>query len=200
MLYVYSDVNSIALPTKVVNGATLIATDKVLPFLTLNYFGLFAGIMFVLGTAAAAFSSVDSALTALTTSFCYDFLGFAKKHNIKRKKTLVHIAFSGVMLLIILLFQDSGSNVFSLIFSLAGYTYSPLLGLFLLGIFTKFKPNDKIVPIACLLTPIIAYFFNQYLKSHQFDIGFLTILTGCIISIVLLILLSLIFRIKLKNN
>ncbi|MDO5655369.1 MAG: sodium:solute symporter [Flavobacteriaceae bacterium] len=197
MLFVFADVNQIELPTKtfVENGETIstIATDKVLPFLTLNHFGLFASIVFVLGTAAAAFSSVDSALTALTTSFCYDFLGIEKRKNQVRLKTLTHIGFSAVMILIILLFQNSGSNVFDLIFSLAGYTYSPLLGLFLLGIFTKIKLNDFTVPIAAISTPIIAYFMNDYLKSvYHFDIGFLTIFTGALITIILLLIFRLI--------
>ncbi|MGQ1927903.1 sodium:solute symporter [Ornithobacterium rhinotracheale] len=191
MLYLYADVYQIELPTKMVNDVSQIATDKVLPFLTLNHFGLLAGVMFVLGTAAAAFSSVDSALTALTTSFCYDFLGIEKKKNPIQLKTITHIGFSVVMLGLILIFQNSGSDVFSLIFSLAGYTYSPLLGLFLLGIFTSFKPNDKIVPVACISTPVLAYFLNQFLlKNYDFNMGFLTILTGAIISIVLLYVLN----------
>uniref|UniRef100_UPI0039A5B406 sodium:solute symporter n=1 Tax=Ornithobacterium rhinotracheale TaxID=28251 RepID=UPI0039A5B406 len=191
MLYLYADVYHLALPTKVVQGVPQLATDKVLPYLTLNHFGLFAGVMFVLGTAAAAFSSVDSALTALTTSFCYDFLGIEKKKNPTRLKTLTHIGFSGVMLVLILIFQHSGSDVFSLIFSWAGYTYSPLLGLFLLGIFTSFRPSDKLVPIACLASPLLAYALNQYLlQRYAFNMGFLTILTGAIISIVLLYVLN----------
>lgn len=199
MLFIFADVNGIELPTKtfVSNGETVtaIATDKVLPYLTLNHFGLFASIMFVLGTAAAAFSSVDSALTALTTSFCYDFLGIEKRKNPTLLKTVTHIGFSFVMLIIILAFQNSGSNVFDLIFGLAGYTYSPLLGLFLLGIFTKIKLTDWTVPIAALATPVIAYFMNNYLKAaFDFDIGFLTILTGALITIILVVVMRLIFR------
>ena len=145
--------------------------------------------MFVLGTAAAAFSSVDSALTALTTSFCYDFLGIEKRKNQNRLKTFTHIGFSIVLLLIILLFQNSGSNVFDLIFSLAGYTYSPLLGLFLLGIFTDIRLNDPLVPVAAVATPVIAYFLNQFLKEqYEYDTGFLTILTGAVIMITLLLI------------
>lgn len=189
MLFIYADVNHIDLPTKIVDGNTVIATDKVLPFLTLNHFGLFASIMFVLGTAAAAFSSVDSALTALTTSFCYDFLGIEKRKNQNQLKTITHIGFSIVMLVLILAFSNSGSNVFDLIFGLAGYTYSPLLGLFLLGIFTKVKLNDWTVPVAALATPVIAYYLNDYLlKQHDFNIGFLTIFTGAIITIVLVLI------------
>lgn len=189
MLFIYADVNHIDLPTKLVNGEVKIATDKVLPFLTLNHFGLFASIMFVLGTAAAAFSSVDSALTALTTSFCYDFLGIEKRKNQNQLKTITHIGFSVVMLVLILAFSNSGSNVFDLIFGLAGYTYSPLLGLFLLGIFTKVKLNDWTVPVAALATPVIAYYLNDYLlKQHDFNIGFLTIFTGAIITIVLVLI------------
>lgn len=189
MLYLYADLNQIDLPTKIVNGNTVIATDKVLPFLTLNHFGMFASVMFVLGTAAAAFSSVDSALTALTTSFSYDFLGIEKKKNSAQIKTWVHLGFSLLMLIIIIAFSHSGSNVFDLIFGLAGYTYSPLLGLFLLGIFSRIQLNDKSVPLACLLTPILAYLLNNYLVEYnQFNMGFLTILTGAIITIGLLIL------------
>lgn len=189
MLFIYADINHIDLPTKIVDGNTVIATDKVLPFLTLNHFGLFASIMFVLGTAAAAFSSVDSALTALTTSFCYDFLGIEKRKNQNQLKTITHIGFSVVMLVLILAFSNSGSNVFDLIFGLAGYTYSPLLGLFLLGIFTKVKLNDWTVPVATLATPVIAYYLNDYLlKQHDFNIGFLTIFTGAIITIVLVLI------------
>lgn len=197
MLYLYADTHHIELPTKTFTQnnevITTIATDKVLPFLTLNHFGIFASIMFVLGTAAAAFSSVDSALTALTTSFSYDFLGIEKRKNPLRIKTITHIGFSVLMLIIILAFSNSGSNVFDLIFGLAGYTYSPLLGLFLIGIFTNIKLNDKIVPIATLLTPVIAYFLNQFLSSaFGFDIGFLTIFTGATITIILLLLFKLI--------
>ncbi|MHC9159101.1 sodium:solute symporter, partial [Ornithobacterium rhinotracheale] len=105
---------------KMVNDVSQIATDKVLPFLTLNHFGLLAGVMFVLGTAAAAFSSVDTALTALNTSFCYDFLGSEKKKNPIQLNTITHLGFSVVMLGLILIFQNSGSDVFSLIVSLAG--------------------------------------------------------------------------------
>ena len=195
-LFIYADINGIQLPMQNIeqNGEIIqvIETDKVLPFLTLNHFGIFASVMFVLGTAAAAFSSVDSALTALTTSFCYDFLGIEKQKNPVRLKTLTHIGFSFVLLFIILAFQNSGDNVFNLIFTLAGYTYSPLLGLFLLGIFTRIKLNDWTVPLACLSTPVLAYFLNQYLsKIYQFDIGFLTILTGAIICIILLLLFKL---------
>lgn len=193
MLFIYADVNQIDLPTKtfMADGqeVTKIATDKVLPFLTLNHFGIFASIMFVLGTAAAAFSSVDSALTALTTSFCYDFLGIEKRKNQNQLKTLTHIGFSVVMLVIILAFANSGNNVFDLIFGLAGYTYSPLLGLFLLGIFTKVKLNDWSVPVAAVATPIIAYYLNGYLKTEfNFDIGFLTIFTGALITVILLMI------------
>ena len=203
MLFLFADVNGIELPTKTFeqNGemVTAIATDKVLPYLTLNHFGVFASIMFVLGTAAAAFSSVDSALTALTTSFCYDFLGIEKRKNPTQLKTITHIGFSLVMLLIILAFQNSGDNVFDLIFGLAGYTYSPLLGLFLLGIFTKIKLNDWTVPVACLATPVIAYFMNNYLHAtYGFNIGFLTIFTGAVITILLLLLFKFIPSKSLK--
>lgn len=199
MLYIYADTHDIELPTKIVNQEIQIATDKVLPFLTMNHFGIFSAIMFVLGTAAAAFSSVDSAITALTTSFSYDFLKIDKRSNSEKIKTFTHIGFSVILLILILIFNESKDNVFNLIFSLAGYTYSPLLGLFLIGIFTNVKLNDKTIPFACLLTPIISFLINQYLSTtFKFDIGFLTILTGAIVVVILSIILSKIF--KNENN
>ncbi|MDO5509312.1 MAG: sodium:solute symporter [Weeksellaceae bacterium] len=205
MLYLYADLNQIGLPTKEVvqNGitTTVTATDKVLPYLTINHFGLFAGAMFVLGTAAAAFSSVDSALTALTTSFSYDFLNLQKRKNANTLRIITHIGFSILMVIIILIFQRSSDNVFDLIFKLAGYTYAPLLALFLVGIFTKIRLNDPLVPIACILAPALAWLLNQYLLTqHSFDIGFLTIFTGCIITILLLLLSKLMPTFHVKNK
>ena len=160
-------------------------TDEIYAFLALNHFGLAAGILFLLGITAAAYSSADSALTALTTSFCIDILGLdINKHETKRKKTYIHIGFSLLMFFVIILFKEiNDSSVVSSIFKIAGYTYGPLLGLYAFGMFTKRKVNDKFIPIVCILSPILSYIINTnaigWLNGYRF--GFeLLILNGLI--------------------
>lgn len=176
MLYYYAEVNNISLPAK---------TDEIFAFLALNHFGLIASIFFLLGITAAAYSSADSALTALTTSFCIDILeiDISKREN-KKKKIFTHISFSLIMFLVIILFKEiNDSSVISAIFKVAGYTYGPLLGLFAFGILTTYKINDKYCPYICVLSPIISYVINshsvEWLWGYQF--GFeLLILNGII--------------------
>jgi Na+/proline symporter len=188
MLYLYADHFNISLPTN--NG--VVETDKVFPeIVKQGYFGTITSIMFLLGISAAAFASFDSALTALTTSFSYDFLQIHKRKKTKGLKNAVHIGFSLFLLGIMLVFSNVKGDIFGQIFSLASYTYSPLLGLFMLGIFTKTQWNDKNVPIACLIAPVLAYYFNDFLKfAYDFDMGFLTILTGAVFTILLMMVFS----------
>jgi len=154
LLYRYAEVYNITLPTK---------TDEIYAFLSLNHFGLVASIFFLLGITAAAYSSADSALTALTTSFCVDILGIDINKSVnKRIKTRTHIGFSLVMFLIIILFREiNDSSVVSSIFKVAGYTYGPLLGLYAFGLFTRFKINDKLCPVVCITSPIICYIISK---------------------------------------
>ena len=198
MLYIYADYFHIALPLK--DG--FIETDKVFPEMVKHgYFGIVTSIMFLLGISAAAFASFDSALTALTTSFSYDFLSIDKRKNQKRIKNMVHVGFSIFLLAIMVVFSDAKGDIFGLIFSLAGYTYSPLLGVFMLGIFTKIQWNDKSVPFACILAPIFAYYFNQYLLNNfQFDMGFLTIFTGAIFTVLMIVLSKVLILMFLSNK
>jgi len=153
LLYQYAEVNHIELPKQ---------TDEIYAFLALNHFGLAAGILFLLGITAAAYSSADSALTALTTSFCIDILGLdINKHETKRKKTYIHIGFSLLMFFVIVLFKAlNNESVVTSIFKIAGYTYGPLLGLYAFGMFTKRAVNDKFIPIVCILSPILSYIIN----------------------------------------
>ncbi|MDP3433306.1 MAG: sodium:solute symporter, partial [Bacteroidota bacterium] len=153
MLYIFAQQKSIALPTK---------TDDLFPMLALQHFGLITGILFLLGIVSAAYSSADSALTALTTSFCIDFLNVDPKNpNSKPKRIKVHIAFSVLMFLVILLFWFiNNDSVVTAVFKVAGYTYGPLLGLFAFGILTKKQVHDRYVPILGLLSPVITYIIN----------------------------------------
>ena len=176
LLYIYADSVGVRLPVDE-NGAFL-DTDTLFPDLALNHLGLITGISFLLGIIAASFSSVDSALTALTTSFSYDFLDMSSKSGKERKKikNRVLFGFSVVVFVIIMVFSGSRGDVISLIFNVAGYTYGPLLGLYLMGMFSQISVKDRWVPLVCILAPVLTYASSVYLKnSFNFDFGFISI-------------------------
>lgn len=168
LLYMYAEKNGVSVPIH--NGAP--TTDFLFPEIALKSLGLIPAIVFLLGLTAATFATTDSALTALTTSFCIDFLGMEKNENINnpnivRTRHLVHIGFSLLMFLIIIIFRAlNDSSVVSMIFKIATYTYGPLLGLYTFGLFVKSKTvNDNLVPIVCLLSPAITFFINENSKT-----------------------------------
>ena len=141
--------------------------DDLFPLVALKAdLGLGVGIFFILGLIAAAYSSADSALTSLTTSFCVDFLNIEQKAERQQVQTRkwVHMGFSVVLVLAILIFKAiNDDSVISALFKVAGYTYGPLLGLFAFGIFTKWNIIDRAVPIVAVLSPLIAYFLQLYI-------------------------------------
>jgi Na+/proline symporter len=190
MLYLYAEKFGIQL--EVENGK-FINTDTLFPMLSLTHFGTIASISFILGITAASFSSVDSALTALTTSFTHDFLDIQHKSSKEKKrlKNYVLLGFSLVIFTIILLFSQSKGDVISTIFKVAGYTYGPLLGLYLFGIFTKIKINDAAVPYICILMPLLTYYLNYlFLTQFSFDLGFMNILVNALLTIISLIIVK----------
>ena len=139
--------------------------DDLFPLVALQGdLGLGVGVFFILGLIAAAYSSADSALTSLTTSFCVDFLDIEKKENSRKTRKYVHIAFSLLLVVAILIFKAiNDDSVISALFKVAGYTYGPLLGLFAFGIFTKWSLRDKAVPIVAFLSPVAAYILQLYI-------------------------------------
>lgn len=143
--------------------------DDILPmFCTSGILGSSILIFFTIGIIAAAFSSADSALTALTTSFCVDILGVEKEeaHRAKRTRLATHLMISALFAVIILLFKAINSrSVIDAIYMIASYTYGPLLGLFVFGLFTKKMPRDKYVPYICILSPLICFALD-YLAKH----------------------------------
>lgn len=190
MLYLYAEKFGIQL--EVENGK-FINTDALFPMLSLNHFGTIASISFILGITAASFSSADSALTALTTSFTHDFLDIKHKKS-KEKVQLKNrtlFGFSVLIFIIIMLFSESKGDVISTIFKVAGYTYGPLLGLYLFGIFTKIKIKDAAVPYICVLMPMATYFLNEFfIVQYNFDFGFMNIFVNAILTILCLILVK----------
>ena len=158
LLYMYINAKGIAMPAK---------ADDLYPTLALEHFGIFAGLCFLLGIIASSYASSDSALTALTTSFCIDFLDFKNKDEKRRKreKTLVHIGFSLLFLIIIVLFNElNNQSVITSVLKAASYTYGPLLGLFAFGLLTKRKINDQwyTVPLICIVSPLLTLLISNY--------------------------------------
>ncbi len=185
LLYVYAKNNGISLAVDA--HGTFVNTDTLFPNLALNYLGPIAGISFLIGIIAASFSSVDSALTALTTSFTYDFLDISHKTSTEKKrlKNRVLFGFSAIIFTIIMLFSHSKGDVISLIFKVAGYTYGPLLGLYLFGMFSKINVKDTWVPAICVLAPIATYALSLFFNSnYNFDFGFINIAVNAVLTII----------------
>ena len=179
-------------------------TDNLFPTIALHDLGTIPAIIFILGLISAAYPSADGALTALTTAFCFDFLGIQKNKSLtdqKRKniRYAVHIGFATVLLLTIILFRIINNDaVIRNVFRAATYTYGPLLGLYAFGFFTKWKIKDNWVWLVCILSPIICYLLNDYIPIwfNGYKLGFeLLILNGFITFSGLWLL-----RINLKNE
>jgi len=189
LLYIYAEKNGITLARG--SEGQILDTDTLFPELALNHLGIIAGVSFLLGIIAASFSSVDSALTALTTSFTYDFLDISKKTGNEKKqyKNWVLIGFSVLVFIIIMAFSESQGDVISLIFNVAGYTYGPLLGLFLFGMFTSVNVKDRFVPIICLAAPLLTYALSWYSSTElEFDFGFINIAVNAALTVMGLLL------------
>lgn len=196
LLYLYATKNGIEVPTELVNGKSIIRTDYLFPEIAFNHFSLVPAVVFLLGLTAATFATTDSALTALTTSFCIDFLGMEKKQETKatiKTRHLVHLAFSFILFLVIILFKSiNDQSVVTMIFVLASYTYGPLLGLFSFGLLVKNKDvKDKFVPYICFLSPLATFLISKnstvLFGNYVFD-NELIIVNGLITFIGLLII------------
>lgn len=166
LLYKYAAFNNIPLQIGA-NGK--VVGDSVFPTLAIHYFGPVAGIIFLIGIVASTFASSDSALTSLTTAFSIDFLNFDINDNSRknvRRKNIVHICVSLTVVVVILIFKlINNDSVISQIFRVAGYTYGPLLGLFVYGLATKWQLRDKFVPYVAFSSPFLTYAI-VYLIEH----------------------------------
>ena len=159
--------------------------DDLFPILAKNHLGFGVFVFFVLGLIAAAYSSADSALTALTTSFSIDIINIEKKYNEKeqiRVRKRIHILISLFIIFVIIAFKYliKDESVIAKLFVFAGYTYGPLLGLYAFGLFTKWHVKDKLVPIVAVLSPILSYIISvNSSKWLGFEFGFfILILNG----------------------
>lgn len=161
-LIAYAQSTGFALPVGE-NGAVM--ADKIFPSIAFKL-STFTAVVFVLGMVAAGYSSADGTLTALTTTFCYDFLNFGNKGAKKELRTrrIVHVCFSLLYLLVIIAFRPfHNQSLIDTLFDIAGYTYGPLLGLFTFGMFTQKQVDDRWVPVVAILSPIICYLLKIYM-------------------------------------
>lgn len=160
LLLIVAEQKQIALPE---------LSDDILPmFCTSGILGNSILIFFTIGIIAAAFSSADSALTALTTSFCIDILDIQNdsEKQAKRKRLMIHIAISIIFALIILVIKEvNNRSIIDAIYMIASYTYGPLLGMFIFGLFTKRLVKDKFVPYICIISPVISFGINYVVEN-----------------------------------
>lgn len=168
VLFVFAEKTGLAIPAQ---------TDQLFPAVALNQLGEMAGLIFLIGLISALYPSADGALTALTSAFCIDIIGFRDRHDWDEKKKTnvryaVHVSFAIIFLLCILYFKaHNSSSVISTILTIAGYTYGPLLGLYAFGMFTQRAIRDAWSPLVCIISPVICYYVNihsvQWFNGYQ---------------------------------
>ncbi|HLV15697.1 MAG TPA: sodium:solute symporter [Xanthomarina sp.] len=170
--------------------------DDLFPILAKNHLGVGVFVFFLIGLIAAAYSSADSALTALTTSFSIDILDIEKKLDEKAqvaKRKQIHILFSFILILVIVSFKYiiKDESVIAKLFVFAGYTYGPLLGLYAFGLFTKWQVKDKLVPIIAILSPILSYIISVLsAKWLGFEFGFFILILNGLLTFIGLLLIK----------
>jgi Na+/proline symporter len=155
-------------------------TDDLFPTIALRYLGPLAGLVFIIGLIAAAYSSADSALTALTTSFSVDILGIQKRTDLTEKQKIrirymVHAGVAATVLMVIIIFRAiNDQSVISKLFTIAGYTYGPLLGVYAFGLLTRFDVKDRYVPVVAILSPLVCYLLSIYDQDilNGYNFGF----------------------------
>jgi Na+/proline symporter len=177
-IYLFTTSKGISLPER---------SDDLFPMVAINYLGPMAGLVFIVGLISAAYPSADGALTSLTTSFSIDFLGINKNEKLterQKEKTryMVHAGFALLLLSVIVVFRAINDRaVVDKLFTIAGYTYGPLLGLYSFGLFTRWQVKDRWVPLIALISPVLCYFLSIYdqMLLNGYNFGFeLLIING----------------------
>lgn len=187
-LYLFVSRNGMALPA---------LSDELFPTISMTVLGGFAGITFLLGLIAAAYSSADGTLTALTTSISIDLLGLPDRKDLThqqrtRYRKWIHLGVTLLVVLAILLFEAINDRaVIEKLFDIAGYTYGPLLGLFAFGLFTNRSVRDRLVPVIALLSPVAAYGVKTLVEASipGFTVGFEVLIINGLITFGLLCLI-----------
>jgi Na+/proline symporter len=186
LIYIFAERNGIKLNMQ---EGKFLDTDGLFPLLTLNYLGQIGAIAFLIGVIASTFASIDSCIAALTTAFSYDFMDIENQPHEKKKQIKNRVLFgvNVVMFLIVMAFWNSQGAIINTIFKIAGYTYGPILGLYLTGLFSNLKMNEKFVPVACIFAALATYVLNEYfVRSYNFDFGFMNIFVNALLTMVFL--------------
>ncbi len=187
LLFIYAAFAGIPVPENTDNLYPLIATG--------GYLSVTVAFFFIIGLISTTYSSADSALTSLTTSFTIDILDAQKRgeDRLKRTRHMVHIGFTIVLGLFILFFRViNDQNVIKAIFTIAGYTYGPLLGLYAFGLFTKRQVRDKFVPVIAIISPLLCLLLNNFSREilWGYKFGFELLIVNGLITFIGLIILS----------
>lgn len=189
LLYTYSASHGTAIPLR--------TSDDLFPVIALEQLGVFSAVFFIIGLISAAYPSADGALTALTASFCLDILGIKKRgwteERQKKMRYTVHIGFAVLLLLVIVIFRMINDDaVISKLFTVASYTYGPLLGLYAFGLFSRRAVTDKLVPVVCLIGPLLCYILNEnsvnWMSGYKF--GFELLIVNGLITFIALTFIS----------
>ncbi len=190
LIYIFAGRHGIKLETS--NGQ-FVNTDGLYPLLTLNYFGKVGAIAFLIGVIASTFASIDSCIAALTTAFSYDFMNIEKQphESKKRIKNRVLLGVNIVMFFIVMSFWNSQGAIINTIFKIAGYTYGPILGLYMTGLFSGIKFRENWVPAACLSAAFITWLLNGYfIRVFHFDFGFMNIFVNALLTVLFLVIIK----------
>jgi len=184
LMYMFAQTKGIATPD---------LTDNLLPMIAKDYLPIAYKFIFLIGLTAATFASTDSAMTALTTSFCVDFLDFNKKGSGHKVSTryMVHAGFAMLIIFIVFGFHwfNHDTSMITTLFNAAGYTYGPLLGLYSFGLFNSRVVKDYLITVLCILSPFLTYLIvllcGLYFPSYKFGFEIL-IINGLIVYCTLL--------------
>jgi Na+/proline symporter len=207
LLYLYGEqlgggvqaemVNGVEMKKYVIGGTTA-GADRLFPYLALNHMPQIISVIFIIALISALFPSADGAITALTSSFCIDIIGFNRKTNMsdaekKKLRKTVHLVFAGIFLLFVMLFKEANNpSMIGVILKVAGFTYGPLLGLFAFGILTKRLVNEPLVPVVCIAAPLICFFLDKYQNKifGGFEIGLELLIINGLLTFMGLMLIS----------
>ncbi|MBO5052848.1 MAG: sodium:solute symporter [Muribaculaceae bacterium] len=187
LLVIYVEQKGLMMPDKSDNLFGMVVSDNAMP--------LIVGILFIIGLIAAAYSAAGSALTSLTTSFTVDILNAHRRQDDKaltRTRKLTHLTMSAIMGAIIIVFWYlSEEDAISAVYTLASYTYGPILGLFVFGMFGRRPVKDIWVPLACILAPVLSWGTQWALKNFiGYETSFELLLINAMYTIIGLLLLS----------
>ena len=179
-------------------NVTVAMTDDLFPTIAFRYLGPAAGVVFLIGLISAAFPSADGALTSLTTSFSIDFLGLEKKTDMDntrktRIRYSVHFSFALIFFICILIFREMNDRaIIDKLFTIAGYTYGPLLGLYTFGLFTTRTVRDRYTPWVAILSPVICYILSHFSEElfNGYKFGFELLLVNGFLTFMGLFIMS----------